>query len=233
MSTAAAGPKTGDPRRTRALVGLLVVLGLIAAWVNRGLLMPAGGAGGAVAEDVAGLDERLRTLAALPEIPLDRPNVESSFLGKRNLFDFTTSPEALAAEAARRRQQEQIARQRQEKLAEEAQRRRTEMATRAATSQPRKPPPPEFRYKYLAYFRKMSDSGEFIAVLQRQGTNGPVQVLVAEGETMDRKFVVRDINEDRIVIGYTDARYEDQSKTVRIVESPEAGSSGSSRRRRR
>ncbi len=230
--SAAAESKAGDPRRTRTLVGLLVVLGLVALWVNRGLLMPSDAGRGAVAEDVAGLDERLRTLASLPEIPLDRPNVESSFLGKRNLFDFTTSPEALAAEAARRRQQEMLAKQRQQQLVEEAQRRRTEMASRAANSQPRKPPPPEFRYKYLAYFRKMSDNGEFIAVLQKPGTGRPIQVLVAEGETLERKFVVREISEDWIVIGYTDARYKDQSKTVRIVESPEA-TSGSKRRKRR
>ncbi|GAB4225458.1 MAG: hypothetical protein Kow0062_27780 [Acidobacteriota bacterium] len=226
----AAGESGTDPRRLRLLVGLLVVLALVALWTNRGLLLPGGGAGTAIGDDVAGLDARLKMLSSLPELPIDRPAVESAFLGKRNLFDFTSSPEALAAEAARRRQQEQLAQQRQQQLAQAAERRREELSRRQADATPRKPPPPEFRYRYLAYFRKMSNDGEFIAVLQKQGSRGPEQVIVGVGETIEDRFVVRDINEDEIVIGYTDPRYEDQTKAVRIVES---ATSSPSRRRRR
>ena len=219
-----------DPRRLRLLLGLLFVLLLVALWTNRRLLLPSIGGAARAAEDVAGLDAQLQRLARLPDIPLDRPTVESAFLGKRNLFDFTSSPEALAAEAERRRQQEELARRRQEQLVEQAERRRQELATRKAEARPRKPPPPEFRYRYLAYFRKMSENGDFIAVLQKQGARGPEQVIVGRGEKIGDQFVVRDINEDEIVIGYTDPRYQDQTKRVRIVEAP---ASGSPRRRRR
>lgn len=221
----------GDPRRTRLLLGVLAVLAIVALWVNRGLLLPSIGGPAKVAEDVKDLDARLKTLAALPEIPIDRPSVESAFLGKRNLFDFTSSPEALAAEAARRRAQQEQARQRQQQLEQAAERRRQEIATRQADARPRKPPPPEFRYRYLAYFRKMSGNGDFIAVLQKPGAKGAEQVIVGEGEKIGEQFVVKNINEDEIVIGYTDPRYQDQSKRVRIVEAPTSG--GPSRRRRR
>ena len=219
-----------DPRRTRVLLGLLGVLVVVALWTNRGLLLPSIGGPARVAEDVAGLDAQLKRLARLPEIPVDRPSDESAFLGKRNLFDFTSSPEALAAEAARRRAQQEQVRQRQQQLVEEAERRREELATRQARARPAKPPPPEFRYRYLAYFRKMSENGDFIAVLQKRGAKGPEQVIVASGEKIGDQFVVKSINEDEIVIGYTDPRYQDQSKRIRIVEAP---ASGPSRRRRR
>lgn len=213
--------------RQRNLLILLVILVAALGYTYRGAFMPSSVGKRASSDNLENLDARLRTLKGLPAIELDRPLSLQGYEPKRDLFDFTTSPEALAAERANRRRQEAQKQQRQEELARNAERRQEALA-RQAEREPvkREPPPPRFEYTYRASIIEQAGSERILAALSKRagGNDKDVQLLVEEGETIDEEFVVRDITEDAVTIAYTDPRFKGKSTTVKLIASKESGS---------
>jgi hypothetical protein len=217
-----------NPSRQRNLLIVLVLLVAALGYTYRDAFMPSSVGKRAESGSLEDLDARLQTLQGLPAIELDRPLSLQGYEPKRDLFDFTTSPEALAAERENRRRQAEQQKQRQEQLAKNAEKRQEALA-RQAEREPvkRDPPPPRFEYTYRASIIEQAGAERILAALsKRGGGNKDIQLLVEEGETIDEEFVVKDITEDAVTIAYTDPRFKGKSTTVKLIASKDSGSRG-------
>lgn len=225
---------TADPstvRRQRILLGILGLMAVAALWFERDTFFGGGANRQSMGKDVADLDERLKLLRELPSLQLSRPNKGESFRGKRDLFDFTTSPEALAAERQRREVQKKQEEVRQVQMAKAAEVREQQLRENPPPPpRPVEPPPPAFNYGYQAYIQKrMADADVFVAFLMKKGPEGKEPLPVEVGDTIDDTFVVKSIDEDSLVVGYTNPRFTTKTETVKIAKG--ATQSGGSRRR--
>ena len=220
-----------DSKRQRTLLIVLVLLVATLGYTYRDAWMPSR-AGKRKAEDaLQNLDERLQALQGLPAIALDRPTSLQGYEPKRDLFDFTSSPEALAAERANRRRQEQLQEKRQQELVRNAEKRKATLAQQAREPVKREPPPPRFEYTYRASIIEQAGAERLLAALSKEGGGkDKVRLLVEEGETIDEQFVVQDITEDAVTIAYTDPRFKGKSTTVKMIASKEPASSRGRRR---
>lgn len=217
-----------NPTRQRNLLIVLVLLVAVLGYTYRDAFMPSSVGKRAASDSLENLDARLQTLQGLPAIELDRPLSLQGYEPKRDLFDFTTSPEALAAERENRRRQAEQQQMRQEQLAKNAEKRQEALA-RQAEREPvkRDPPPPRFDYTYRASIIEQAGAERILAALsKRGGGKKDIQLLVEEGETIDEEFVVKDITEDAVTIAYTDPRFKGKSTTVKLIASKESGSKG-------
>jgi hypothetical protein len=132
-------------RRQLMLAGLLVVAVAALGWNYRATLFGAAGeeAGRAAADKVAPLDKQLASMLEIPSIPLERPEAEEAYDRQRNLFEYSQSPEAVAAERARKEAEHRAEVERVEREARLARERQAEAARRALL--PPEPPPPPRR----------------------------------------------------------------------------------------
>jgi hypothetical protein len=228
------------------LLILLVVLLLAAVWTNSDWLFEESTEERSEEESEISLGERLDTLKDLPAIPLDRPYSAEDYSAQRNLFDFTKSPEQIAAERAReeqRRRQAELQRKKQQeqRKRQQARQERIERQERSqAKRQDRVPPPPDFKYTYVAYMSHLQGKEEALAVLVKgSGARDPKKEnirIVRNGEILDDDFVIKQIDLDNLVIGYTDDRYDGQTRRVELIPPRDDGRGGGRRgggRRRR
>jgi hypothetical protein len=213
-------------RRQVMLLGLLFVLIAVAVWSNRGWLVPGLGSAEIGAARVA-LGDSLARLEQLPEIVIERPALDTTYDRERNLFEFGLSPARLRAMELQEEQQRKAAddRARREQLLAEQRKNQPPPPPR----RPPEPKAPEFRYDYVAYLGELRDPEGYVAVLQvpgmaRREIRKDDVVVVGRGETVDDVFVVRAVGIDELEIGYTDPRFKDRTKRVRLIEAkPETG----------
>ena len=213
-------------RRQLMLAGLLVVAVAALGWNYRTTLFGAGGeeAGRAAADKVAPLDKQLASMLEIPAIPLERPEAEEAYDRQRNLFEYSQSPEAVAAERARKEAEHRAEVERVEREARLARERQAEAARRALLPpQPPPPPPPPqppaFRYTYVAYIAQLQENEEYLAALQKK-EGKTTTAIVKVGDVLDNQFVVKKIDIDQVVVSYTDPRFSDQTQSVRLIPAP-------------
>jgi type IV secretory pathway VirB10-like protein len=235
----------GVEKRTRNLLILLAILLAAAVYTNSGWLFEDAEDEASSERSEISLGERLDTLKELPEIPLDRPYSAEDYSAQRNLFDFTKSPEQIAAEKAREEQRQRQAELQRKKRQEQRERQqareeRTERRQRQKAKKDRVPPPPDFQYTYVAYMSHLKGKEEALAVLVKgSGSRDPKKEnirIVRNGEILDDDFVIKQIDLDNLVIGYTDDRYDGQTRRVELIPPRDDGRGGGRRgggRRRR
>ncbi len=221
--------------RTRTLLFVLAALVVVALYLNRDLLVSNEKANSANEASVS-LGGRFASLKALPAIALDRPVAGADYMRARDLFAFTDSPEALARKAAlERRKVEQVEAARKKREA-----RAREQATRALQPRtpppPRMPPPPDFHYTYVGHIGYLLQPMSRFAVLTKAGTAGKAKKsdmrVVRVGEIIDNDFVVKKIDMDSLTIGYTNPKFREKTKTVKLrLPKVSATSRGAGRRR--
>lgn len=227
--------------RTGLLVVLLVALAATVVYMNLDRFMPAGRDSDENAEGVS-LGERLNAMRALPDVELDRPLTGVDYTGSRNLFSYAQSPAAV-------RKDEELAR-RKAKQAEKARQTQEERRKRKANrppqkpQKPRDPPPPDFRYGYIGYFSLLTQPVSYMAVLTKTGQGGKGTAskkdnmrVVTVGDIVDDAFVVKKIDMDVLVVGYTNPKFREKTKTVKkklaaASSSKQRGSSKGGKRRR-
>lgn len=224
-----------NPGRTKILLVVLLAVILLGVWKGGWFSGHKGKAKEAAAE--VSLGERLDALKKIPDVPVDRPVVAVAYRGRRDLFTFSENPQVLRerAEAQRRREQQRVEQQKvQEERREKAQERARKNPPKPA--QPRTPPPPEFRYQYVAYIGRFTEPMEYLAVLTKASASKEVKKAdikpVRTGEIIDDKFVIKKIDIDSLVVGYTDPKYRGKTKTVKLVlpKAPAGGKRGKGRR---
>lgn len=232
-----------DPKRSRLLIALLVVLVALAAYQYSDVLFK-GPEVEQVEKSEISLGEGLANLEKLPTIALDKPYQAEQYASQRNLFDFSKSPEQIAAERARKEQAAAKAEREQQQQQQQAERaavrrERMERERELNPPKPRVPPPPNFEFTYVAYIKQLSGPENSIAVLVKgSGARDPKKeniMIVRHGEIIEEDFVVKEIDLDALVIGYTDERYKGQSKRVELIPPSDGGSrgrGGGGRRRR-
>ncbi len=215
-----------DRKRQQIMAGVLVVLVLVLFWTYRDLLVPGAG-GGELSSDLANMDQQVQRLMSLPSIGIERSAIESSYSPKRNLFSFAESPESIAARLAEDERQRKLREQQAAKRDAEV-KRRQEAAERQQNVKRAPPPPkkPDFSYVYVAYLGELSDPLNYFAVLQKPGANRRESkkediLVVRAGEPIGEHFIVKKIGIDELVVGYTDARFENDTKIVRLVQAKE------------
>jgi len=209
-----------DSSRTRLLLLILLILAVFFVW-KTGVFAPREISAEASAAELS-LGERLDALAKLPPVLVDRPSVSADYAGSRNIFDYSTNPEVL-----RERRLQQIAREKARKKQQERQKELVQERQRQAAANPRPPappraaPPPDFRYQYVAYIGRFTEPMEYLAVLTRAGASKEIKRAdirtVRVGEVIDNKFVVKRIDIDSMTIGYTDPKFREKTKTVKLV----------------
>ncbi|MDQ7008187.1 MAG: hypothetical protein Q9Q40_13250 [Acidobacteriota bacterium] len=206
--------------RPQVLLLILLLLVVFFIW-KTGVFAPRqAGAEKSAAE--LSLGERLDALANLPPVLVDRPTTSADYAGSRNIFDYSTNPEVL-----RERRLQQLAREAARKKQQERQKELVQQRQRQAALNPRPPappraaPPPDFRYQYVAYIGRFTEPMEFLAVLTRAGASKDIKRAdirtVRVGEIIDNKFVVKKIDIDSMTIGYTDPKFREKTKTVKLV----------------
>ncbi len=207
--------------RQRVLLFVLLVLVLVAGWWYRDVFMPR-----AVERKTAGLtitDPKIQLLAQLPDIPVHRTGGAEEYTPKRNLFDFAPDPVALEAEKRRREKQKKLAQERKKKEQERRARAKVRKRGDAVPGKKSLPPPPSFSYTYVGYARPVADERGFIAFLVKKGARTPHPIAVRVGDIVEEKFVVKRIDLDQVVIGYTDERYRGRTKAVKLVPKRTSG----------
>lgn len=219
--------EVANQNRQRLLLGLLGVVLVAAVWIQGDKLFGGSAKSAGVGSDVADLDERMKLLRALPGIQLERPVVGEDFAGRRDLFDFTLSPETLRVEKIRREEQKKAAEERVERLEQQAKLLEEQKKNPPPPPRPVEPPAPAFNYAYQAYIQKRAEpADEFVAILTKRGAKGLEPVPVAVGDTLDDTFIIKSIDEDTVVIGYTNPRFKNKTETVKIAQTKSAPGGG-------
>lgn len=213
-------------RRQTLLLSALGVLVVVAVWTNRDWLVPGFG-GAEIGQSRVSLGDSMDRLGDLPDIMIERPGVDTTYEPGRNLFEFGLSPARIRAIELQDEQRRLAERQRREQQAQAAEQRANQ-----PPPQPPKPPEPrapEFGYDYVAYLGEMRDKEKRVAVLQRPGgSRREIRkqdvIVVGIGDTIDDQFVIRSVGIDELEIGYTDPRFEEKTKRVRLIQAkPDAG----------
>ncbi len=219
--------KIAEAQRQQVLLLILLVVAVGAlGWNYRAALFGKGGVEAAreQADNVAPLDKRLAAMREIPSLPLERPEAEEAYERQRNLFEFSQSPEAVAAERARKEAERRAEIERAEREARLARERQAEAARRALLPPeppppPPPPPPPQppaFRYTYVAYIAQLQGNEEYLAAMQKK-EGKPTTAIVRVGDVLDNQFVVKKIDIDQVVVSYTDPRFSDQTQSVRLI----------------
>ena len=219
--------KIAEAQRQQVLLLIFLAVAVAAlGWNYRAALFGKDAAGAAreQTDTVAPLDKRLAAMLEVPSIPLERPDVEEAYDRQRNLFEFSQSPEAIAAEQARKDAERRAEVERAEREARMARERQVEAARRALLPPeppppPPPPPPPQppaFRYTYVARIAKLQQEEEYLAVLQKKEGKTTTEI-VKVGDVLDSQFVVKKIDIDQVVVSYTDPRFSDQTQSVRLI----------------
>jgi len=214
--------KIADAQRRQILLALLLVVAVGAlGWNYRAWLFGGGSAAAPEAADkVAPLDKQLASMLEIPSLPLERPEAEEAYDRQRNLFEYSQSPEAVAAERARQEAERRAEIERVEREARLARERQAEAARRALPPPPPPPPqPPAFRYTYVAYIAQLQGDEEYLAALQKKEGKATT-AIVKVGDVLDSQFVVKKIDIDQVVVSYTDPRFSDQTQSVRLIPAP-------------
>ena len=222
--------KIAEAQRRQLLLLIALVVAVAAlGWNYRASLFGTGGAAEerTAADNVAPLDKKLASMLEIPSIPLERPQADEAYDRQRNLFEFSQSPEAVAAERARQEAERRAEVERAEREARLARERQAEAARRALLPPeppppPPPPPPPQppaFRYTYVAYIAQLQGAEEYLAALQKK-EGKPTTAIVKVGDVLDNQFVVKKIDIDQVVVSYTDPRFSDQTQSVRLIPAP-------------
>ena len=222
--------KIAEAQRRQLLLLIALVVAVAAlGWNYRASLFGTGGAAEerTAADNVAPLDKKLASMLEIPSIPLERPQADEAYDRQRNLFEFSQSPEAVAAERARQEAERRAEVERVEREARLARERQAEAARRALLPPeppppPPPPPPPQppaFRYTYVAYIAQLQGAEEYLAALQKK-EGKPTTAIVKVGDVLDSQFVVKKIDIDQVVVSYTDPRFSDQTQSVRLIPAP-------------
>ena len=201
----------------RELILGLFLAAAIGYFYWRSMATPEAGPGGAHgATDLSALPPG----TDVPLLALGRVNAlpEMDEAKMRNLFNYTKSPDEFQAErdeAARiKKMQEEAAerlRMEQERQAESA-RIEAEKHKNDPPPPPPKPIPPEMNYRFLGYFGPPANK---LAVLSDNRSGGDVQI-VGKGDTFDGKFKLLGIDFESVTIGYTDPRFAQEQRTLRM-----------------
>ncbi len=206
--------------RMGLLVVLLVALVATVVYMNLDRFMPEGRDDAENAEGVS-LGERLNAMRALPEFELDRPLVGADYTGSRNLFSYSQSPAAARKDEEQKRRKEQQAAK--ARTAQELRRQRNAKLPPPKPQKPRDPPPPDFRYGYIGYFSVLTQPVSYMAVLTKSGQGGKGAEakkdnmrVVTVGDIVDDAFVVKKIDMDVLVVGYTNPKFREKTKTVKL-----------------
>ena len=222
--------KIAEAQRRQLLLLIALVVAVAAlGWNYRASLFGTGGAAEerTAADNVAPLDKKLASMLEIPSIPLERPQADEAYDRQRNLFEYSQSPEAAAAERARKDAERRAEIERAEREARLARERQAEAARRALLPPeppppPPPPPPPQppaFRYTYVAYIAQLQGAEEYLAALQKK-EGKPTTAIVKVGDVLDNQFVVKKIDIDQVVVSYTDPRFSDQTQSVRLIPAP-------------
>lgn len=198
--------------------GLLILLGLMAVvlviWYRKALF-PAKTEESGTQEIKT--EEVVRPWKDLPDLVLDHGSQREGFKEQRNLFDFGPSPDQMRAE------QERLAAQAR---AAEAAKRQAEVQRKIAEERIKNPPPPtpppppprpvppSFPYTFIGRLGPIKES---LAVLK--GTGQARVMTVRAGETIDNKFVIKKVDYDELIIGYTDSNFAANTETVKMTAS--------------
>ena len=206
-------------RPSPALLALLVVAVAGGVYLERDKLFGGGGKAGGEEPKIV-FDAKFAPLLRLPAPGAAKPPAGARAEARRSLFDYGLSPEALAAERARKEAEAREA----ERRRKEEERRKKEAEALAKLPPPPPPPPPppaapSFNYNYVGYIARLADGG-FLGVIQRRGgPNQPTRV-VAAGETIDNAFVVKKIDVGALTVGFADPQFKDRVETVRLAAEP-------------
>lgn len=171
--------------------------------------------------------EAIRRIRGAGEVAEMIRNVDSYDGGGRNLFDYgVIKPpppsqeelDRLAAERAAREEAERLKREEAERLRAEAQRRLEEQARLAARNAtppppaaPAKPVPPNVNVKFIGV---IGDPEDKIAIFLDKDDF----ILAKEGDTVKDDFVVQQISYDTLRMGFTDPRFEGESRILPMGE---------------
>lgn len=197
-------------RRQKILLGILAVLVLVLAW--RWLASPGsplgGSPGGGAAVGGLGADQQL--IQGLPELRI-HGSLDVAYAPQRNLFDFSKCEAEIKAEEERQRRARE-ARVLKARRAEEQRQRQTEAEAQRADREPRvvQPRAPEPRFTYLGYLGELEDK---IAIFEKRGSEGEI-MLAKVGDVVETEFVVRQIDWDRVELGFTRPEFAEGQKTL-------------------
>ncbi|RMG49166.1 MAG: hypothetical protein D6718_00205 [Acidobacteria bacterium] len=215
-----------SPKKRAIYSAVLAVLLVALAYQYRGLLVPRGGE--ELADPLAGLDEKLRAMAELPRIEVEKAAAGWRYVKARNPFEYGEDP--AMAELRRRRERERKRQQAElERKRQEAEQARREAQAKAPPPPPPAPRPPDFGYEYIGRVTVLGNPQRYVAILNKKGAGSGKRIdkenlrHVVAGEIIDDQFVIEKIDLDSIVIGFTDPRFSGQTKTLQLVPSRSKG----------
>jgi hypothetical protein len=197
-------------KRQKVLLGVLAVLVLILAW--RWLGSPGSLLGGAreAGAGAGGLGSEYQLIVALPELRV-HTSLGVAYAPQRNLFDFTKCQAQIKAEEDAQRRRRQAQELRKQQLAEKKEREAAAAQNRAAREPTAvKPRAPEPRFTYLGYLGELEDK---IAIFEKRGSEGEI-MLAKVGDVVETEFVVRQIDWDRVELGFTRPEFAEGQKTL-------------------
>jgi hypothetical protein len=192
---------------TREMFLAAILIGVLVwtIWYLTGKAMEGAGAGASESSTVAfrkgdAPQVRIDLLAGAAE-PYDQNG--------RDLFKYSKRPPtAEELEAERRRlEAERLAREEALRRQREARANRENTGPKQTPPRPPGPRPPKITFQYIGYLGPKDDR---IAVFE----NGEELLLARVGEKLQEKFELREIDYESVVIGYTDPRFEKQTKTL-------------------
>jgi len=196
-------------RRQKILLGILVVLGAIA--VYRWLASPGSPLGGPreTPAGQGGLGSDHQLIQGLPELRVHGA-LDQTYNPQRNLFDFSRCEAEIKAEEDRQRRQ-RTQKDLQAKRREAAEKKRVDQQAQGPrTPQVVKPRAPEPSFTYLGYLGRLTDP---IAIFEKRGSEGEI-VLAKVGDVVESEFVVKEIDWDRVELGFTRPEFADGQKTL-------------------
>ena len=196
--------------REYVLVFVLVVVGAVVLYWN----LQDQERGGGQALDEEKKDSALADAPVVMLALLTKPPEQYDPHG-RDLFKYADRPLTAEELEARRRAEEE----RQRRLREEAERRRQMQGNRAkaqerqkqakAPPRPTGPVPPRAAFAYLGYLGPKDDK---IAVFER----GQKVLLARAGEVVEEQFVVKEINYEVVVLGYTKEQFKNRTTELNM-----------------
>jgi hypothetical protein len=203
----------GRPKVREIVLGLALAAVALYWWGSGGTKSGAGPGAGEAADQEEGIPGA--DLALLIDPNAELPSLRDSL---RNLFNYSRSPEEIAAELA---EQERL-----RKLREEAERRRREEEMRrrdeAEKNRPIGPdlpppplPPPPINLTFIGYLGEPTEVQRRLVVFAASGSGGDVYVA-RRGEVVADKFKVIDIDFESVTVGYVNPEWKDRTRTLRM-----------------
>jgi hypothetical protein len=204
--------------RLNKLLVFMVLAAAFAVWSYRDVLGAKPASDTTAREiDVAKLSADLMELDAMPALQITRADGGDAFELRRRVFDYTESPESVAAERERREQAEAQARremERQIKIQEEQ--------AKLPPPEPPPPPPPQaptFPFVYFGQVIQNEGGEQILACLQRSGGAKKDKFeWVRVGDIVDNTFVIKKIEKESLTVGYTNPTFKDMSSTIQLIK---------------